>query len=140
MTALACATVISRLTPFDVTSSQDLVEKLSLLEEHYDIFLSYSHCNEEQAKEIMKELRTYQPDINIFIDTAELKVGATWQQALYEALGNNTNYANHGFIFCPFDYFTWKYYVIYTERESVLYHGIKTPRSVLKNKAVGRVF
>ena len=30
--------------------------------------------------------------------------------------------------------------VIYTERESVLYHGIKTPRSVLKNEAVGRVF
>ena len=24
------------------------------------------------------------------------------------------------------------YYVIYTERESVLYHGIKTPRSMLK--------
>ena len=31
-------------------------------------------------------------------------------------------------------------YVIYTEWESVLYHGIKTPRSVLKNEAVGRVF
>ena len=30
--------------------------------------------------------------------------------------------------------------VIYKERESVLYHGIKTPRSVLKNEAVGRVF
>ena len=30
--------------------------------------------------------------------------------------------------------------VIYTERESVLYHGIKTPRSVLKNEAVGQVF
>ena len=30
--------------------------------------------------------------------------------------------------------------VIYTERESVLYHGIKTQRSVLKNEAVGQVF
>ena len=30
--------------------------------------------------------------------------------------------------------------VIYTERESVLYHGIKTPRSVLKTEAVGQVF
>ena len=29
-------------------------------------------------------------------------------------------------------------YVIYTEREIVLYHGIKTPRSVLKNEAVKR--
>ena len=29
--------------------------------------------------------------------------------------------------------------VIYTEHESVLYHGIKTQRSVLKNEAVGRV-
>ena len=34
----------------------------------------------------------------------------------------------------------YMYYVIYTERESVLYHGIKTPRSVLRNEAVGRVF
>ena len=32
------------------------------------------------------------------------------------------------------------FYVIYTERESVIYHGIKTPRSVLKNEAVGRFF
>ena len=28
-------------------------------------------------------------------------------------------------------------YVIYTERESVLYHGTKTPRSVLKNEVIG---
>ena len=32
------------------------------------------------------------------------------------------------------------FYVTYTEQESVLYHGIKTPRSVLKNEAVDRVF
>ena len=32
------------------------------------------------------------------------------------------------------------FYVIYTERESVVYHGVKTPRSGLKNEAVGRVF
>ena len=31
-------------------------------------------------------------------------------------------------------------YVIYKEQDSVLYHGSKTPRSVLKNKAVGRVY
>ena len=30
--------------------------------------------------------------------------------------------------------------VIYKERESVLHHGIKTPRSVLKNEVIGRVF
>ena len=32
-----------------------------------------------------------------------------------------------------------KLYVIYTERESVLYHNIKAQRSVLKNEAVGQV-
>ena len=32
------------------------------------------------------------------------------------------------------------HYVIYTERESVLYHGIKTPKNVLKKEAVGGVF
>ena len=35
---------------------------------------------------------------------------------------------------------TIAYVIYYTERESVLYHGIKTPRSVLKNEAVGQVF
>ena len=30
--------------------------------------------------------------------------------------------------------------VIYTERDGVLYHDIKTPRSLLKNEAVGRDF
>ena len=32
------------------------------------------------------------------------------------------------------------YYVIYTERESVLYHGIKTPRSVLSFLTTSRCF
>ena len=81
----ACATVIDRLVSFDV--DQEIVNRLSLLEQHYDVFLSYSHFNEDIAKRVIKELRIYQPDINIFIDTAELKAGGAWQQALYEAIG-----------------------------------------------------
>ena len=37
-------------------------------------------------------------------------------------------------------YFEQCFEVIYTERESVLYHAIKTPRRVLKNEAAGRGF
>lgn len=70
---------------------EEIVKKLALLEPYYDIFLSYSHFNEDFAKKVVKELRIYQPDVNIFIDTAELKAGGAWQQALYEAIGNNNN-------------------------------------------------
>lgn len=87
--AFACATVSGRLTPLNLPPDQDnVVEDIPLLQEHYDVFLSYSHYNDDVAKRIIKELRIYQPDINIFIDTAELKAGGVWQQTLYEALGN----------------------------------------------------
>jgi hypothetical protein len=53
----------------------------------YDVFLSYSHCNSEYARQIVKELRHKKPDLNIFIDTTELKAGGAWQLTLYNALG-----------------------------------------------------
>ena len=34
----------------------------------------------------------------------------------------------------------WVFDVIYKERESILYYGMKTPRSVLKNEAVNEFF
>jgi hypothetical protein len=80
-------TVIGRLVSFDV--DLETTSRLSLLEPHYDVFLSYSHFNEDMAKNVMKKLRICQPDINIFIDTAELKAGGAWQQALYEAIGEH---------------------------------------------------
>ena len=69
--------MIGRLVSFDV--DHDTEGKLSLLEPSYDVFLSYSHFNEDMAKNVTKELHIYRPDINIFIDTAELKAGGAWQ-------------------------------------------------------------
>ena len=76
---------------FDV--DEETVKKLPLLEPHYDVFLSYSHFNKDFAKKVIKELRIYHPDVNIFIDTAELKAGGAWQQALYEAIGKTNMHA-----------------------------------------------
>ena len=83
--AEACSTVIGRLALFDVDQMTE--NRLSHIEPHYDVFLSYSHFNEDIAKKVIKELRIYQPDIKIFIDTDDLKAGGAWQQALYEAIG-----------------------------------------------------
>lgn len=83
--ANACATVIDRFGSYDADNV--IAQRLTFLEPHYDVFMSYSHVNEDTAKELIKELRIYQPDINIFIDTAELKAGSAWQQVLYEAVG-----------------------------------------------------
>ena len=95
--AEACTTVIGRLVSFDV--DQDTIGRLSLLEPNYDVFLSYSHFNEDVAKNVTKELRIYRPDINIFIDTAELKAGGAWQEALYEAIGEHNMFV-HAYIYC----------------------------------------
>ncbi|XP_028416557.1 uncharacterized protein LOC114540636 [Dendronephthya gigantea] len=80
----ACVTVVERIVSYGADNVD--AKRLTFLEPHYDVFMSYSHINEDVAKQVIKELRIYQPDINIFIDTTELKAGSAWQQALYEAI------------------------------------------------------
>lgn len=90
--SVACITVVSWLLSTPLKSSgQDESEKVSSAQGNYDVFLSYCHRNEDKAKQVMKELRIQQPNINIFLDTAELKAGGAWQQTLYEALGKYSN-------------------------------------------------
>ncbi|CAB4038898.1 uncharacterized protein LOC110065298, partial [Paramuricea clavata] len=86
----ACLTVIGSLSyeALEVTTKadKDTLASPKPANQTYDVFLSYSHCNSEHAMQIMKELRIKKPDLDIFIDTAELKAGGAWQLTLYNAL------------------------------------------------------
>lgn len=53
----------------------------------YDVFISYSHQNKTHANKVMETLKSLAPDLTIFIDTAGLNTGTSWQQILYNALG-----------------------------------------------------
>ena len=53
----------------------------------YDIFISYSHQNKTHANKVLETLKSLAPDLTIFIDTAGLNTGTSWQQILYNALG-----------------------------------------------------
>jgi hypothetical protein len=87
----ACLTVIGSLSyeALDLTTKadKDTLASPKPASQTYDVFLSYSHCNSEHAMQIMKELRIKKPDLDIFIDTTELKAGGAWQLTLYNALG-----------------------------------------------------
>ena len=54
----------------------------------YDVFISYSHQNKTRANKVLETLKSLAPDLRIFIDTAGLNTGTSWQQILYNALGN----------------------------------------------------
>lgn len=53
----------------------------------YDVFISYSHQNKTHANKVLETLKSLEPDLRIFIDTAGLNTGTSWQQILYNALG-----------------------------------------------------
>lgn len=53
----------------------------------YDVFISYSHQNKTHANKVLETLKSLAPDLRIFIDTAGLNTGTSWQQILYNALG-----------------------------------------------------
>jgi hypothetical protein len=52
----------------------------------YDIFLSYSHKNTQDADWFIEGLKTLKPDIRIFIDHEELEPGVAWQEKLFRSI------------------------------------------------------
>ena len=53
----------------------------------YDVFISYAHKN----KDIMTLLRNnLSSSLVVFMDSAELRTGNQWQQAIYESLERST--------------------------------------------------
>ena len=61
----------------------------TLLGDHYDVFISYSHKNSDAAQEIKRHLAVFHPDWKIFIDVADLKTGVAWQTKLYNSIGRS---------------------------------------------------
>lgn len=55
---------------------------------NYDVFISYSHQNRSHADKVLQTLKSLDPDLKIFIDTSGLNTGTSWQQMLYNSLGN----------------------------------------------------
>jgi hypothetical protein len=52
----------------------------------FDVFISYSRKNAEQAKLVLDELRRLRPGLRIFFDHLSLRAGTAWQQEIYEAV------------------------------------------------------
>lgn len=65
-----------------------VTEKSETSSNSYEVFISYSHCNENKALQVLESLKIYNPDLNVFIDTAGLQTGRSWQQSLFHAIGN----------------------------------------------------
>nr|XP_054764463.1 uncharacterized protein LOC129271127 [Lytechinus pictus] len=53
---------------------------------HYDVFLSYSHCDSEKANRFVETLKNIEPEMKIFFDVQELKTGKSWQRTLYHSI------------------------------------------------------
>ncbi|XP_022091444.1 LOW QUALITY PROTEIN: uncharacterized protein LOC110979713, partial [Acanthaster planci] len=53
---------------------------------HYDVFVSYCHQDSRLAVLIVEKLKKLNPQLRIFFDLQELKVGIAWQRTLYHAI------------------------------------------------------
>ncbi|XP_077868252.1 uncharacterized protein LOC100375438 [Saccoglossus kowalevskii] len=73
--ATACHQVIVALTleVTMVTQKGQSIKKRSDL--NYDVFISYSHKNSQQATAVLNKLTNLNPDLKIFFDKEELKTG-----------------------------------------------------------------
>src|SRR5262249_6271419 len=52
----------------------------------YDVFVSYSHQNQDEVEFLVQEMAQRRSTLRVFLDRLELKPGMPWQQHLFEAL------------------------------------------------------
>lgn len=52
----------------------------------YDYFISYSHDDIDAVSFLFDELKRINPNVRVFMDRQNLKVGSAWQQELYETI------------------------------------------------------
>ena len=64
----ACKTVLTKEIKSSVESASNQAHK-------YDVFISYSHKNPDQAKELLQRFETECPDMRVFYDRSELTTG-----------------------------------------------------------------
>ena len=69
----------------DITINIEQAETRSC---EYDIFVSYSRDNTDATDFFCEEVLKSRPSTKIFVDKKDIDVGASWQQALYDALDN----------------------------------------------------
>ena len=55
----------------------------------FDAFISYSHQDAAAVGGLLDDLRLHRPDLRIFVDRLELKLGAAWQQHIFESLDDS---------------------------------------------------
>ncbi|WAR19248.1 hypothetical protein MAR_001086 [Mya arenaria] len=88
---LACSMVIESLDkqPSDAATSKTIIEaKLQSAEKfQYDVFISYSHRNPQQAELMLEIFKHIDPLIKVFYDRSALTTGVNWQNMLYQSVG-----------------------------------------------------
>ena len=52
----------------------------------FDAFISYSHQDTLAVEGLLHDLRLHRPGLRVFVDRLELKLGAAWQQHIFESL------------------------------------------------------
>jgi hypothetical protein len=52
----------------------------------FDVFVSYSHVDKDAIDTLVELLGAHRPGLRIFVDRLELKLGAAWQQHIFESL------------------------------------------------------
>ncbi|XP_052768889.1 uncharacterized protein LOC128209084 [Mya arenaria] len=87
----ACSMVIESLDkqPSDAATSKTIIEaKLQSAEKfQYDVFISYSHRNPQQAELMLEIFKHIDPLIKVFYDRSALTTGVNWQNMLYQSVG-----------------------------------------------------
>lgn len=71
---------------FSVLKRQLQRERAGEQSRKYDLFISYSHANKDEADFLKQVLEQARPNVRIFLDRSELKTGVAWQQEIYEAI------------------------------------------------------
>ena len=87
----ACGVVSSCLKK-ESPSSMSILKKNNMkkelsLDDHYDVFISYSHKDTIIANTLWYFIKHVRPEWNVFVDQEELRVGSSWQSELYTSIG-----------------------------------------------------
>lgn len=73
----AFRSLAEKSAPASITSTSDYA---------HDLFVSYSRRDERVVDSLVAQIRSYEPNLNIYIDREKLRTGSFWQREIFEAL------------------------------------------------------